>query len=649
MLKFLRKHSKRAASIDETRTAINTALHETGGVYAEYGCETVSWDDVARGEVNGNLSCWGANITDTYLKGKDGSSLFTVRSQNWNEKLGVVRATDVALLIGNCDEAACASTARGDTGRRMPLRNVTLQQFLAQPAAFGANYAGLSPRVSLADEEADKQVSIRFQTVFLPVEDGGEEGKETFQFATEAYNYNTTDDKDPRNLVVLATTQGLSVQQDGCGAKRLLLHARDGSAVSEYWLEAESSKHKIGSQQLETAAEREDALRRGKATSETIGIRAMGKRFNVLMTIQIPLTQAEDHARLPGGIAMGGGGSSVSNFEACFGSAVDESGMDPGLQGSGLQMESLPLSGALENSHDQDLLQPVWRKADESDVGSEDSSDDEQDIAVEDESVDDPACKLSSPTNLECFTKELMCDEEEDLPEVSCSVPKSKKKKLSGQRTSSAKVRKPPPKKGKATAARVSRGDYYGPHTSLTLNEPMRNSSEHVTISCVFYATVAGGVPSSEDVISAVEDMEKMYAACTESGRLADESFDFMKGELTVGQMQDIHHKVYTKPNVVTNPPAPDPRQASDDMSPSRLLESKFDALMLNPSREAALEIKLMALGAIAGRNVDLVELITSKFDSFLDDIPPLGPCQNFEGRVLEMKLLVQGAVGDEI
>lgn len=34
-------------------------------------CQVVSWDDVSRGTVGGSLSCWGANITDTYLKSKN--------------------------------------------------------------------------------------------------------------------------------------------------------------------------------------------------------------------------------------------------------------------------------------------------------------------------------------------------------------------------------------------------------------------------------------------------------------------------------------------------------------------------------------------------------------------------------------------------
>ena len=59
-------------SINDTMTAINEACKAKGGVYSNYSCKTVSWDDVKRGNVCGNLSCWGANITDTYLTAKDG-------------------------------------------------------------------------------------------------------------------------------------------------------------------------------------------------------------------------------------------------------------------------------------------------------------------------------------------------------------------------------------------------------------------------------------------------------------------------------------------------------------------------------------------------------------------------------------------------
>ena len=49
----------------------------------------------------------------------------------------------------------------------------------------------------------------------LYIHNTGEDGRGTMEFAPTAYNYNTLDDTDPRNLVLLATTQGVAVQQDG--------------------------------------------------------------------------------------------------------------------------------------------------------------------------------------------------------------------------------------------------------------------------------------------------------------------------------------------------------------------------------------------------------------------------------------------------
>merc|ERR1739848_635918 len=93
-------------TVNETISVINTACRSAGGKYSEYSCKFVSWDDVQRGTVGGGLSCWGSNITDTYLTAKDGRKLFTVRSDNWNEKLGVVEAKDVKLITGNQEKGA---------------------------------------------------------------------------------------------------------------------------------------------------------------------------------------------------------------------------------------------------------------------------------------------------------------------------------------------------------------------------------------------------------------------------------------------------------------------------------------------------------------------------------------------------------------
>ena len=208
---------------------------------------------------------------------RNGTNLFTVRSDNWNEKLGIVPADQIAVVAG--------------AGGRGPVQPVTLRHILQGLGHFGG-YAGLEAGTNLFDANLDAKCSIRFQTTFIPVQgdDGDALGK--LEFATEAYNYNTMDDSDPRNLVLLCTSQGIAVQQDGSGAKKLFHHAVDDQGqIHRYWLEAEESKHKVGGEQRETEEERAEAQARGKATSSVIGIRAMGQRFNVLMTIQVPLQQ----------------------------------------------------------------------------------------------------------------------------------------------------------------------------------------------------------------------------------------------------------------------------------------------------------------------------------------------------------------------
>merc|ERR1719408_95385 len=106
------------------------------------------------------------------------------------------------------------------------------------------------------------------------------------------------------------------------------------------------------------------------------------------------------------------------------------------------------------------------------------------------------------------------------------------------------------PKKrvGQACAARVSRGSEVDVWPGLSVKAPKRHEAEHVTCTIVIYNAVSGGVPSEEDVVRAVEDLESLYASCGVKGKLAEPEFDFMKKELTVKDMQEIAAKVATQP-----------------------------------------------------------------------------------------------------
>jgi len=472
-------------TVDETIKAINEACRNKGGIYKGYSCKTVSWDDVKRGNVGGNLSCWGANITDTYLTAKDGRRLFTVRSDNWNEKLGVVSTSDVAIVQGNQNQESNSthdasnnfltslftknkrglSSTKSATVSKAQLKPITLKTFLENAKQYGS-YAGLKTE-NLSNEILDQECSIRFQTTFLPVADND---KATLEFATEAYNYNTTSDSDPRNLILLCTTQGIALQQDGRGKKKIFHHAVDSeSKIHRYWLEAERSKHKVGGEQKESKEEREDAIARGKATSSVIGIKAMGTRFNVLMTIQIPLAQKKKPKYRCSELSM----------MACD----DLMGMSFGLE-------------------------------------------------------DDECCEYLSTKGCGANL-------------AAQSMTFSKKPKKTMWLGMKRKTKKRQNRIGKANAARVSRGKEVDTWSGLTQENPNRNNTEHITITIVSYFTIAGGVPSEDDVVAAIDDMESLYASCTAKGNLSESTFDFMKDELTVKDVNDIAEKIVTQPAFV--------------------------------------------------------------------------------------------------
>merc|ERR1719336_1014817 len=132
-------------------------------------------------------------------------------------------------------------------------------------------------------------------------------------------------------------------------------------------------------------------------------------------------------------------------------------------------------------------------------------------------------------------------EEEEIAPQTSIAIEESSIKK---RRKSIPQI----PKTGTANAARVSRGTEVDTWNGLSVETPVRNDDEHLTISVVIYFTVVGGVPSKEDVIAAIDDMEMLYNSCKSRGNLADEKFDFMKKELTVEDTEKIKKKVVSQP-----------------------------------------------------------------------------------------------------
>lgn len=515
-----------ATAVKEVSSSIKKALQAAGGVYAEYSCKEVSWDDSSRSHggvggfgLAGGLSSGGSNITDTYLKARDDTRLFTVRSDNWNEKLGVVSARDVALIAGN---------TQGDCSSLAP---ALLEDVLSKMEEIGS-YAGVEAGSNLSSA-IDSQVSIRFQTTFIPVEDKGPStgGRGTLEFATEAYNYQTRSDDDPRNLVLLATSQGLAVQQDGRGKQKLFHHsARPGSrSVARHWLEAEASSHKVGGAQQESEEEKADALARGKATAAVIGTRQMGTRFNVLMTIQVPLEQ-QPRAYQPG-FSFGGAGGGFG-FGAGFGG-----GGGGGSKGFGSSQKALTTTGGFGFSAQG---RSCFAGSTSSSCGAAPAS-----FGVPCGSA--PVLQQTAPVPMyggaapASFGAPLSCTVTAPVPMYG-SAPVLQQQQQAAPahmyggaavyRSIPNVVRRPAaPAVGTSSAARVSIGSKHDDWNGLAVKKRLkRHPTERITVTVVLYNAVSGGVPSESDVIAAIDDLEALYASCSGgSGHLADSTFDVFK------------------------------------------------------------------------------------------------------------------------
>jgi hypothetical protein len=412
--------------------------------YKEYSCKKISWNDNTRFTNNGNLSSVGPNITDTRLVTESGKSLYTIRPDNWNEKLGTVSSDSVALIVKNLN-----------TGILSP---ITLKEYLQNITKYNDTITTDS-----LSSQLDTKVSIRFQVTFLPI------SNETLQFCPESFNYNTHSESDPRNLLLLATTQGTSLCQDKPSYQKLFQLTNVGNdKVSKNWFEAEKTDFKVGTQQIETNEQRSESIKKGKAIASVIGIRSMGQRFNALMTIQIPIEQKEvpkSRGMVCGynGGYKGGYNSGDMVFETCS-------------LASDAELESYTFGGVQLQSY----------------------------------SCDGPTRGCNS-----CTDKEF-----DNLID-------SLKQKTKG--------------KGISNAARINKGSVYETVSKseiLRVKNPNRDSNQHITITVVLYNTTQNGIPTTKDVISAIEELEQLYRSCDSSGKLDQSSLNYM----TVESNTDVHN-----------------------------------------------------------------------------------------------------------
>lgn len=269
---------------------------------SKYSATCVSWNDNQRAPD----SCWGTNITDARLtNARTNSPYIIVRPDNFNETIGKVKASEVALLVPREDVLRTfpLTSSRHDAGVLVP---TTLRNYLQNIGKHLHHYMDkydLAP-TSLFDEARDENmgVGIRFQAAFVPLDQvDREQGLKYAEFYPETYNYQTGCSCHPKNMVALCTSQGTFIQGEGKGFRPQFLqeYSSVDQGMINYNLKATPTRHGVVLNQVDTDVERTIAQAQGLAVSTVIGTRAMGTGFNRLMTIQIPLSSAARYGCCP--------------------------------------------------------------------------------------------------------------------------------------------------------------------------------------------------------------------------------------------------------------------------------------------------------------------------------------------------------------
>jgi hypothetical protein len=224
-------------------------------LHPDYMAGSVAWNDGKRTMYgNGQLSCYGPNITDARLTDREGTVFAYVRSDNLDEKLGVTTADKLHLVDGD--------------GTPM-----TLQAFLEACPEY-TKYRGISIDPKTKERE---RVVFRVQNAFVPftVE---QEGREV---AVSHYSYGTRDDSDPQNMLWVCNAKGIFAHADTSGVNPLVAHdvASDGT-VHERYFWAAPTREAVGS-----------ASSGGGGEGAVIGFEGMGARVNCFLVVSMPLVQ----------------------------------------------------------------------------------------------------------------------------------------------------------------------------------------------------------------------------------------------------------------------------------------------------------------------------------------------------------------------
>jgi hypothetical protein len=203
---------------------------------------TIAWEDTARHK----NSCLGPNISDLTLSTAN-TRMPMIRKPNFSDVTGDVPIQHFQVTVGNETEGK-------------PLKRIALRDFLENIDIYTDAKPG-----SRILHDRDEHILCSAQACILPLAESGE-----VQFVPQLFNYQTSSE-DPAVLVVVATSQGTSVQVITEYAQKLYFNR--GGHATQY----------LAKRLSQDRSERKVSLQGEMSTEE--------QDRNVLMIYQIPLKQ----------------------------------------------------------------------------------------------------------------------------------------------------------------------------------------------------------------------------------------------------------------------------------------------------------------------------------------------------------------------
>lgn len=248
---------------------MNNSLLKLGEGAKDYMAGTVAWNDGARGVSGGSLSCIGKNITDARIEAEDGGFCPYLRPHNYDEKVAVIDPQHVHMIEADGTSRTVKEVVE-DIGKR----------------AKYMGFKSVDPKL-----KPDEKIVYRVQNAWVPLK----KEQSSRKIAPTHYSYQTRDAKDPRNVIILGSAQGIFVHSDDVGCKKLLAHTQgetfrslpgDGPVVRTHYFEAEPSDTFVG-----RAFYNDETVSPKKAKAVEMGVEGMGARANCFVIVSIPLEQ----------------------------------------------------------------------------------------------------------------------------------------------------------------------------------------------------------------------------------------------------------------------------------------------------------------------------------------------------------------------